>query len=124
MLPRKPRRSTTELRGQYEGADPFTAAFGVSEEELRQSGIEPSAFAQKHLKRALKSDYMSYVWSKQPQSDQSKNLSGTWALRCFALMFLTLGLLILSTLHSLQPARVILLSLSVLGAMRSDLLAL
>ena len=104
-----------ELRAQYENADAFTAAFGVSEDELKRNGVDPAEFARKHANRALRSDYMSYVWSQQPQSEQAKNLSGTWALRCYKLMFSTIGLLILSTLHPFRPYRVILLSLSVVG---------
>ena len=58
---------------------------------------------------------MASVWSQQPDSEQVRNLSYVWGSRCYKLMFLTFGLLILSSLHPFRPYRDILLSLCVVG---------
>ena len=82
-------------------SDTFTQVFGVSEEELRRRGIDPADYVRRNAGKAVRNEKrMASVWAAASQSAQARHQSLLWGLRAFYVMFLTIGILILSTFAS------------------------
>ncbi|HEY5303521.1 MAG TPA: hypothetical protein VIJ86_05645 [Acidimicrobiales bacterium] len=85
-----------------EQKDKFARLFGVTEEELINRGIDPSDYARRNIRNALKNQGN---WDLVlPNSNQYGILLTRWGLRGFVAMFIGVGFLAVSkyqTLHLL-----------------------
>ncbi len=109
--------SDTGLTGHADEApDVFTRLFGVSEQELRQNGIDVGEYVAKHASKAVRNEKrMAFIWAKAPKSEQAKHEPSLWGMRAYKLMFSTFAILLISLIPALHAAKGVLLGVCVLG---------
>jgi hypothetical protein len=91
------RLSDEELHHKYE------EIFGVSEDELRQQGLDPREYALEKLRRARQgAETLGSPTGPAPQSAAYRLLWVKWGRRAFRMMFVGIGFLALSRFSPLH----------------------